>query len=95
MPADRPNRAGPEKVELFDPPAMVRAIVKGVEKRFPSAAEQLVSLNVTLDAFYEQLKQLRRSQGEGPGTVFVEAAMGLLQKEIEGRDMKLPLGGTT
>jgi acyl carrier protein phosphodiesterase len=87
---DRPQKPGPEKVtedDLFTPAAMVRLLVKGAEKRFRTQAEQLESLNKSLDAFdHELAKTPAHLRNQDPGAQFVEKAMGLLQAEIEKRE---------
>lgn len=86
----RPQKPGPEKVtedDLFTPATMVALLVKGAEKRFTSRAEQLESLNKSLDAFDRQLAQTPvHLRNQDPGAQFVEKAMGLLQAEIEKRE---------
>lgn len=86
----RPQKPGPEKVtdaDLFTPAQMVALLVKGAEKRFTSKAEQLESLNKSLDAFDRQLAQTpAHLRNQDPGAQFVEQAMGLLQQEIEARE---------
>jgi hypothetical protein len=87
---DRPQKPGPEKVadaDLFTPEKMVALLVKGAEKRFRTPAEQLESLNKSLDAFDRELAQTpAHLRNQDPGAQFVEKAMGLLQAEIEKRE---------
>lgn len=87
---DRPQKPGPSRVtedDLFTPATMVQTIVKGAAKRFRTPAEQLESLNKSLDAFDRQLAQTpAHLRNQDLGAQFVEKAMGLLQAEIEKRE---------
>jgi len=77
----------PKPEDLFTPTGLVQVIVKGAEKRFKTRAEQLESLNKSLDAFDAELgKTPAHLRNQDPGAQFVEKAMGILQAEIEKRD---------
>jgi len=84
--------AEPERVtvpEPFTPEAMVRTIVKRAEHCYRTHGERLECLNRHLDAFDKRLVKVPvHLRNQDPGARFVEEAMGLLQKEIEERDVQ-------